>query len=280
MQLALTTLALSLAASPWTGLWRIESISGGSDAYHLIVRPGLRVEFYSQDWYQLDVLEPKIDVDKFEAAISQTVDNRNRLTLRRSGDALEGSLTTAAGGGVFLLEHPLKAKRLWNWAPPQGHIWLAEARQADPARVDVLGFVLNAAPTRDFDAFLEFWNRQVEPRYYPFLQRPLYGPTSDLQRRHRLLESLFAKLDSYRGADLKKLEKDSASEDAESDPRGSFRSAVCTAFVPIFDDEGPEIYSMASIKNGYPDGAKLCCGARRFQQEPFFVVPVPAPSEP
>jgi hypothetical protein len=238
-----------LATSSLTGVWSLESESLNS-AHFLIVREGGAAELYDSQWYPYEVRKAVVVEDRVELRVFP--EGRPQLMIIEVSlvrDQLVGKIKIPHF--QVSLERDLTAQRVvaQPFPPPSEHIPSISERNA----IDILGFVRDEAPRDSLEAFTDFWEKHVVPKYYMLLAS-LVGDSSGG-------ELSLDKLPDQVYANLGKLPEDSLSRA----PKPIIRVPW-----PV-NGPGREL-QIASKKVVYPPGYKPCCGERLYELETFRVI--------
>lgn len=268
-----------LALNPWPGIWRVQLTDMHQAATHIFVHPDLSVELFEPNWSQMYLAHAEFHGDELlidcqaDSGV-QTVHLEAKLDDPKS---FSGKTDISIGGGQFSASAPVtgvKVLPIMDMEPPA---WIKASRAPDMSRVDILGLVVREAPRESFEKFLEFWDKQVEPKYYVYFHDILYGLANDPEGRLNCLKSLFENLPKYPADQLAELEAHAV---AALDPRigRAVDRVACRVILPAFADEQPRIEPIAVVKVPYVAGQRPCCSFRNFKAQNFLFLPIPPPA--
>lgn len=265
-----------LSISPWTGLWRVQMVDSQRAATHILVRPDLSIELFEPNWSYIFLEEVHFNYNELKLvgradAGAQTVDLHVNLI---DSNRFEGLVEMTIGGGQFKAAAQVNGLKVVPYAPLEPPKWIAEARAEDSGRIDILGKLVREAPRESFEEFLRFWDRQIEWKYYIFLQADLYGAQNDPQMRLSRLHTLFDSLQGTPADSLKTLEENAVSA-MPARLRRVVQSADCQVLLPVFTTDHPAVEQIAVVRVPYPDGERPCCSFKNFKAEQFLFLPVP-----
>lgn len=264
-----------LALNPWVGVWRVQLTDMVQPATHIFVHPDYSVELYEPNWSQMYLINAEFLGDKLQLDCQADSGLQSvRLEVKLNGPkSFAGKTEIRIGGGQFPAEAPVTGVKVLSYAAPEPPAWIKASRAPDVARVDILGLLVRQAPRDSFEEFVEFWDQQVEPKYYIYMHDVLYGLSNNPEVRLTCLKALFSKLPQYQPDQLAELESRAV---AALDPRvgRAVRNAKCRVVLPAFGDEQPRIEPIAVVKVPYPEGQRPCCSFKNFKAEFFLFLPL------
>jgi hypothetical protein len=162
--------------SAWLGLWRVEqrSSSGGAVIHHLQISSlgaPPKIKIYNSAWEE-------------QATSDVTIRNDSLLfNWAVSGRPIAASVALRKGRltGNWELVHPqypmggaLDGQKVMSqpdWNPSSGFL----EHQSPDGLIDFSRYLLEKAPLQSYEQFLQFWNSQVQPAFYPAISELLYG---------------------------------------------------------------------------------------------------------
>lgn len=250
----------------WEGVWRLVAEGENPEIYHLFVRSSQELELYDQHFYPLDILEAHFGEDGFEVrAVKEGIADRLVFRLEGRGPSVHGSLTYAGRLVQYQVRQSLAGRHVLNRVPEALLKWWAE--QGDKS-LNLLERIAGRAPSGDFQSFARFWNEEIEPEYYFFLEGFLYGSDNQPGRKEKVLKTLFSVLPQLKGAGR-------AAETGGTEPGPESDYLV---LLPPLAEAGERTVQLATRVNQFPGGREPCCGETRYGLETFRLLPVDPPN--
>jgi hypothetical protein len=177
----------------WSGVWRLEQGFAEGDAvvFHLVVSadPAVpRLDLYTNTWTPLRAYGPVLkDADL-------------TFNWESSGTPFRMSLSTSAQtvSGTWQMSHPqyrmegkVAGRKVLSdpgWNPFNG---LREVQSAE-GLIDFAFHLIEKSAGKSYADFADVWRKEMEPAFYPVLDRLLYGSGKAKEGlRQRFLESAF-----------------------------------------------------------------------------------------
>ncbi len=196
------TSGLALGGDDWTGLWRVSRFYEGKldGTYHLFFtgggEAGWTVTAYTDDARPMILQEQKFSGSSLELRVANSVKQPLPLlfNLTREGDRLSGEwvfsqmqlMTPVTGEAVGFR---VTASTQWTPWP-----FLPDLQKQGQTFIDLAGYLMEKAPRKKFEKFLDFWEREIELPYYFVVQSALYGAARSRDERQRVLEPFFETL--------------------------------------------------------------------------------------
>ncbi len=275
----LTVLAIHLFLSPWTGTWRIPSVPGRAESHHLLIRPDRTIELYTPDWTALEVHEARLEEPDLYIRYTTLGHTKNyHLRLKREGDKLDGTIEALLG--QFRSKQPLGGVRVSPFLVPRPEVWNAKRRNGE--RVDILRF-LEDSPRNSFQDFVMDWNSRIEPAFYPFLEKDLWGSENDRKSHDERLQPVFASLSGLatgRSLELEETWLETISQSESRREQAMLERATVRVFMPKIGEAGPRTFRLATEKIVTKPGERICCGDTGHRYEWFLFVPLEIPRKP
>jgi hypothetical protein len=260
---------LTAVVNPWIGVWKLTFEDDSKPPQYLVVRTLEQIEFYGIEWYpyQINIAELPGDAVKLQGVLDEGRPQPFTLTGSQTDGVFTGSLQFQFPQGM--LDYEVSGMRELEIPCPSPVDLVRDMRSENT--IDIVEYVLKRAPRDDFDRFQSFWSKDIEPRFYVFLERLFQG--QDSKEKQDGLRTLFNSLEAF-GEDSERLWKDETRDEDTS-----------LVIVPFPGDHEPVTLRVVSVRNEYPPDHNICCGERLYSLETFRIItafpnPQGAPGSP